>query len=152
MPHFTTTLQQGQPIVNMFVGVSVARAQALATANQTVPPIQTVRALVDTGASGTCIDPLVFAALQLQPTGMTPMLTPSTGNTPVDTETYDVSIIIPGAVTAGVQDPPLVMQNIPVSASHLFVAQGFHVLLGRDILRRCILHYNGAVGLFTISY
>ena len=145
-------MSQGLPIVNIFVGVSGARNQALVAAGQTVPPVQTVRALVDTGASGTRIDPMVFAALQLQPTGMTPMLTPSTGNTPVDTETYDVGIVIPGAVTAGVQDPPLVMPNIPVSASHLFAAQGFHVLLGRDILRRCILHYNGAVGLFTISY
>jgi predicted aspartyl protease len=79
----------------MIVGVSTARAQALTAANQPIPPTQNIRALIDTGASGTCIDPMVFKALQLQPTGSIPMLTPSTGQTPVDADTYDVAIMIP---------------------------------------------------------
>jgi hypothetical protein len=95
---------------------------------------------------------MVLDALQLQPTGSTPMLTPSTGNTPIDADTYDVSIIVPGTVTGGLPDPPLILQNVPVSASELFVAQGFHALLGRDILQRCVLMYNGAIGLFTLAY
>lgn len=95
---------------------------------------------------------MVLNTLQLQPTGTTLMLTPSTGNTPVDADTYDVSILIPGASTAGITDPPLILQNVPVSASELFLAQGFHVLLGRDILQRCVLTYNGAIGLFTLAY
>lgn len=140
------------PLIAAFVGASAARREALTKAGMPIPAPQNVQALVDTGASGTCIDPMIFEALQLQPTGIVPMLTPSTGTTPVETETYDVSIVIPGTVTAGVPDTPFVLSNVPVSASYLFAAQGFHVLLGRDILQRCFLTYNGAIGLFTFAY
>lgn len=97
MPHFGRTFTQGAPIINLGIGVSAARAQALVAAHQPIPPMQTVQGLIDTGASGTCVDPLVLAALQLDPTGSIPMLTPSTGNTPVDTDTYDVSVFIASA-------------------------------------------------------
>jgi Aspartyl protease len=134
-------------MIDMIIGVSDARAQALTAASQAIPPVQNIRAMVDTGASGTCVDPSVFAALQLQPTGSIPMLTPSTGSTPIDTDTYDVSIIIPNGVLVGLSIP-----NMPVSASELFAGQGFHALLGRDILQRCVLTYNGSIGLFTLAY
>lgn len=147
MPHFSLTFTQGAPIVNMIVGVSGARYQALLAAGQTVPPLQNVRALIDTGASGTCIDPMIFQALELQPTGSIPVLTPSTGNMPVDADTYDAGISIPNGPQAA-----LVIHNMPVVASELFAAQGFHVLLGRDILQQCVLTYNGAIGLFTFAY
>lgn len=145
-------MTQGMPLISMYVGVSAARGQALKKAGQPIPTPQNVQALIDTGASGTCIDPIVFEALQLQPTGITPMLTPSTGDIPVETETYDVSIVIPGTVTGGTPDPPFILSNVPVSASCLFAAQGFHALLGRDILQRCVLTYNGAIQLFTLAY
>lgn len=131
----------------MLVGVSGARLQALTAAGQPAPQAQNIRALIDTGASFTCVDPMVFQALGLQPTGSTPMLTPSTGQTPVDAYTYDVGIVLPNA-----PNPPLVIPNMPVGASELFQAQGFHALLGRDILRRCVLNYNGTIGLFTLAY
>ena len=41
---------------------------------------------------------------------------------------------------------------MPVVASELFQAQGYHALLGRDILQRCVLTYNGSVGIFTLAY
>lgn len=134
-------------MIDMIIGASAARSQALLAANQPLPPAQNIRAMVDTGASGTCVDPMVFAALQLQPTGSTPMLTPSTGPTPIDADTYDVGIIIPNGNQVG-----LIVPNMPVSASELFVGQGFHALVGRDILQRCVLTYNGAIGLFTLAY
>lgn len=90
---------------------------------------------------------MVFQALGLQPTGSTPILTPSTGQTPIDADTYDVGIVIPNA-----PNQALIIQNMPVGASELFQAQGFHALLGRDILQRCVLNYNGSIGLFTLAY
>ena len=147
MPHFTITLTQQAPIVVMLVGVSAARQQALTAAGQPLPAPQNIRAMIDTGASHTCIDPMVFTALGLQPTGSTPMLTPSTGPTPIDADTYDVSILIPNGAQQG-----LLIPNMAVSASELFVAQGFHALIGRDILQRCVLTYNGASAIFTLAY
>jgi predicted aspartyl protease len=131
----------------MLVGVSSARSQALTDSGQAIPTVQNIRALVDTGASCTCIDPMVFEALELQPTGSAPMLTPSTGPTPIDADVYDVSVVIPNAPQL-----PLMIANMPVSASELFQAQGFHALLGRDILQRCVVTYNGSVEIFTFAY
>ena len=91
---------------------------------------------------------MVFQALQLQPTGSTPVLTPSTGVTPVDADTYDVAILIPGPQGQS----GIAIQNMPVVASELFAAQGFHALIGRDILRQCVFSYNGAINQFTLAY
>ena len=147
MPHFTLPVMQTGPMVDMRVSVSAARYEALTLANIPIPPPQTIRALVDTGASCTCMDPMIFIALSLQPTGSIPMLTPSTGSTPIDADTYDVGIVVPSG-----NQPALLIPSMAVSASELFVAQGFHALLGRDILSRCVLNYNGSTGLFTLAY
>jgi hypothetical protein len=147
VPHFTLALSQNLPLIDMMVGVSGARMQALTAAQQPIPAAQAVRGLLDTGASCTCIDPLVFAALGLQPTGSMPMLTPSTGPTPQNADTYDVGIVIPNGQQQG-----LVVPVLAVSASELYQGQGFHALIGRDILERCVLNYNGSIGLFTLAY
>jgi len=75
------------------------------------------------------------------------MLTPSTGATPQDADTYDVGIIIPNG-----QEMPLLIPVLAVSASELYVGQGFHVLVGRDILASCVLIYNGKHPYVTIAY
>ena len=81
MPHFTLQFQAGGPQLNLFVGVSQPREQALRQANITIPQPTLVRGLVDTGASITAVDPAVIQALGLQPTGFMPVHTPSTGST-----------------------------------------------------------------------
>jgi hypothetical protein len=121
--------------------------QALTLAGQAPPAPQTGRGLIDTGASCTCIDPMIFAALGIQPTGIVPMLTPSTGATPQNAETYDVGIFIPNG-----QEPALIIPTLAVSASELYAGQGFHALIGRDILERCVLIYNGKLPYVTLSY
>jgi hypothetical protein len=75
------------------------------------------------------------------------MLTPSTGNVPQDADTYDVGIFIPNAGQTA-----LIIPVLAVCASELYQGQGFHALIGRDILERCILIYNGTVPYFSISY
>jgi len=147
LPHFTLSMTQSGPVLDLVVGASAARLEALTEAGMPLPAPQNVRALVDTGASCTCIDPMVFTALGLQPTGSMPMLTPSTGPIPIDADTYDVGIIIPNGQQQG-----LIFPNIAVSASELFSAQGIHALVGRDILQRCVLAYNGTAGFFTLAY
>jgi hypothetical protein len=74
------------------------------------------------------------------------MVTPTTGAVAVTAYTYDVSVTIP----AGAGNQPLTRPNMAVSASVL-MHQGFHALLGRDVLAQCILHYNG-MGHFTLAY
>lgn len=118
-------------------------------AGQPVPRPVRIRALVDTGASCTCIDPSVLAELKLTPTGSVSVNTPSTGATPHTADQFDVALLIPGPDPAAA---PLVFDTIPVVSSELLNAQGFHSLIGRDILDLCLFNYNGAVRLFTLAY
>jgi predicted aspartyl protease len=149
MPHFTLQIGPEGPMLNAMVVVSAPRQAWLTQAKQPIPAPVKIRALVDTGASGTCIDPMVMAQLGLTPTNVIPMLTPTTGATPVLVEQFDVGLIIPGQ---SAKHAPLAFHTTPVVASALYAAQGFHALIGRDILRHCILNYNGDFGYFSLGY
>src|SRR5579864_5782173 len=101
------------------------------TLGQPVPANIQVQALIDTGASGSCVDPSILAQLTLTPTGSTTVNTPTTGADAVTVDQYDVGITIPS--TPG--HAPLFHHTVPVIAANLLVPQGFHVIIGRDILQ-----------------
>lgn len=148
MAHFTLQIEPGGPILQAIIFVSQPRIAALTAAGQTVPNPVPIRALVDTGASCTCVDPSVLASLGLTPTGIVRVNTPSTGTTPHSADQFDIALFIPGPPS----NPPLVFQTIPVISSDLLAAQGFHALIGRDILDRCVLIYNGSMKDFTLAF
>lgn|SRR5574337_2095263 len=149
MPHFTLQIVSNRPILNAVVGVSEARRAALEAAGQPVPGGIPIRALLDTGASASCLDPSVLGQLGLTtPTGSTLVHTPTTGSTPVSADVFDIGLLIPGAEPSHV---PLVLPTVPVTR-HDFSAQGFLALIGRDILCQCVLVYNGSMGFFTLAF
>jgi len=57
--------------------------------------------------------------------------------------------LVPGASASHV---PLFISNLPVVCAELLHAQGFHVLVGRDILSECLLVYDGVNGFFSLAY
>ncbi len=148
MPHFTLNIDAAGPIVNAQVNVSEGRRTALEAQGTPVPPPRVVRALIDTGASFSSVEPMVLTALGLTATGTIDFVTPSTGQNVVTTDTYDVDIVI----YKGPNDPPLSMPNLRVAACELYLKQGIHALIGRDILSKCILLYNGEVNQFTLAF
>lgn len=149
MPHFVLQMTQNGPMLNAIIGVSTARHQALTAASQPVPDVVPVQALIDTGASSTCIDPSVLKKLNLSPTGKASVITPSTGKKAVDVDQYDIALLIPGAKAS---QAPLVIQTLPAIACELFDSQGFYTLIGRDVLSQCLLIYDGPFSLFTLSF
>jgi hypothetical protein len=149
MPLFTLTLGQLGPLLTCVVGVSRERQEALLSAGQPTPSPVTVQALVDTGASCTCVDPNVVQQLGIPPTGRVQVHTPSTRQaTPHETNQFDVSIFIPGSTA---QARPFTVPALPVIESEL-QHQGYSVLLGRDILSACLLVYEGQSGFFTLAF
>jgi hypothetical protein len=148
VPHFTLDVDAAGPVVNAQINVSEGRRAALEAQGTTVPSPRVVRALIDTGASFSSVEPLVLTALGLTPTGTIDFVTPSTGQNVVTTDTYDVDVVI----YAGQNDPPLSMPNLRVAACELFLRQGIHALIGRDILSKCILVYNGEVNQFSLAF
>ena len=149
MPYFTRQVaQNGSLMVVAFIGVSQPRLIALQAAKQPVPKPVQVQAMIDTGASCVSVDPTVLQQLSLTPTGTTSVFTPSTGAQPATLNQYDIGLMIPSTAN----HPALIHATIPVIECELLAAQGFHVLIGRDVLSRCLLTYDGQSGLFSLAY
>lgn len=137
----------GGPLLIAHVGVSTPRYQALQTAGLSPPLPITGTFLIDTGASGTCVDSTFIAQLGLQPTGIVSIQTPSTGGGLHRCNQYDISMFIPGA-SAGQGH---LIPALPVIETHLR-SQGIDGLIGRDIIDSCTFIYNGTAGYFTLAY
>lgn len=146
LPFFTLQLSPQGPA---YIGVSQARRAALESAGLQIPNPALVQALIDTGASCTCVDPSILSSLSLTPTGKASVNTPSTGVTPHVADQYDVSLMVPGSLPTQL---PLVVPTLPVVCTELHAAQNFHVLIGRDVLGLCLLEYNGLSRIFTVAY
>ena len=128
--------------------MSQPRRAALVAAGQTVPNPVPVRALIDTGASHTCVDPTVLQPLNLTPTGSVGVNTPTTGTVAATRDQYDVMLLI----IHPRQLAPLIRPAMPVICTELFASQGIHVLLGRDVLQECLLTVDGTTGSFILAY
>jgi hypothetical protein len=128
--------------------VSTARHQMLTAIGQQVPDPQPIRALIDTGASISGVDPTVLAALGLSPRGQADVISTTSGASPISVPTYDVCI---GIYAARHGDLHFISDTVQVTATDLS-ARGFDALIGTDILCKCILHYNGADGFFTLGW
>lgn len=137
---------QGPLLIVMF-GVSIPRQTAMQKAGLPVPPYVSGTFLLDTGASGTCVDPTLVLPLGLSPTGSCQMQTPSTAGNAVTCNLYDVSLYIPG--NAGTQG--FLIEALPVLETSLS-AQGIDGLIGRDVIDRCTFVYNGSAGMYTLAY
>lgn len=145
MPHFTLQLAPEGPVLTVLVSSSAPRAAALQDAGLTVPPPISLRCLIDTGASGSCLDAAAIAPLALSPTGTTLVSTPSTGATPQRCDTYDVGIIIYHPENSRL------FGTLPIIATD-FSAQTIDGLLGRDVLGSCLFVYDGAAKIFSIAF
>lgn len=93
---------------------------------------------MDTGASGTCVDPWVISALEIPPIGKAWMLSASTGSKAELRNSYDVSLWLP--LEESELHPVAHTMNIIECSLRSY---GFDGLLGRDILGKCNLEYQG---------
>lgn len=148
MPSINANFGPNGPLFQMLIGISEPRRQAMLKAGIQIPAMVQGTFLVDTGASGTCVDPRLVAPLSLIPSGNVSIQTPSTNGVPVFCNQYDVSVFIPGA--AGT-DGGFFISALPILETGLS-SQGIDGLIGRDIINRCTMIYNGSAGMFTLAY
>ena len=146
MPHLTLQVSpQGRgPLIDVQIGVSAPRRLALTAAKQPVPAPIIVRALIDTGASLSAIDPFHLSALGVAPSGNAAVQTPSTGDTPHNCNTFDVAVLLPHQGIVRTWDPVAVI-GVPLRQ------QGIDMLFGRDLLWNCLLVYDGGANIFQLS-
>jgi hypothetical protein len=146
MPSFTGTvpnLVDVGPLIEIIVSPSRSFIEALRASDPAAIVASPLRAtaMIDTGASGTVVNPRVVSTLGVRPIGTVPIHTPSTTE-PLDCEQFNIDISFPNAVSfanAIVICAPLGMQNIDC-------------LNGRDILENAVLTYIGYINQFTISF
>ena len=149
MPHFTLPIEANGPFVKALLSVSEARELALLDASKPVPTPVIAKGLIDTGASCTCVDVSVIKKLKITPSGEININTPSTKSRKPETmNQYDISLKIYESAEA----PPYIIRNLPVIETELLVNQGFDALIGRDVLSKCVLVYNGSKKYYTLAF
>lgn len=147
MPAITLSIDAGGPIIDAMVHVSQPRFKAMQDAGLAIPPAVTGRFLIDTGASGTCVDPDLIAPLSLPIIGQIPISTPSTNGQQHFCDQFDCALFIPGASNGGSHFVPA----LPVIATHLR-SQGIDGLIGRDVLKMCTITYIGTSNIISLSF
>jgi len=129
-PNRVPDLKSIGPIIEVVVYPPLPLFQHFRKEGKT-PPSRKVIALIDTGASVSCIDESVAVDLGLVARDVIPVLTPSGVSMQ---KQYDLGIGLPN----------LTQNIIPVlSPGADLTNQPYRALLGRDILSYCTLIYNG---------
>lgn len=124
------------------ISVPQQLAAALQQAQQPIPAPQVGIAIIDTGASITCVDDAVLQGLGLTASNTVPVATPSA--TSVDQPVYACVISFPGTPIG-----PLPFSTVIGSQ---LAGLGCIALIGRDVLQFCQLVYNGPEGFWTIAF
>jgi hypothetical protein len=132
MPAISLPIDALGPIIRVAVGVSQFRVDALKRANLPVPQWQVGTFLIDTGASGTCIDHALVQPLGIPPTGAVNVQTPSTGNGSHSCYQYDVLLYIPGG-NLHIALWALYIRCLPDSSCILWVICGSNIYCRRSI-------------------
>jgi predicted aspartyl protease len=132
-------MQRG-PIVQVIIGVEQNMAQQLVAQGVQLPQPISGNALIDTGATTTCIDEGVAQQLNLPAIDVITIASASHAN--ARQNVYPTLIEVVGIA---IKFNALRAIGVPLAN------QGIHVLIGRDLLQHCTLFYNGMMGSFTLS-
>ncbi len=151
MTTFSGQIAAEGPLVDVLIGLAAANVQALRQAGRAVPAPVAIKALIDTGSDVTCVDPQVLAplvGLGLQRTRVILLNAPATGGMSAASE-YATSLTV--VHPSGNPRANLVLRNHPVVEQALGPL-GYQALIGRDVLERCYLGYNGPGRTFLLAY
>lgn len=135
-------LQQVGPRIPVEVSIPDVLAAALTHSGSELPTPVEGWALIDTGASVTCVDESALQDLNLNPIGQTQVSSPTAAS---DRRLlYPAKLMFPGTPI-----PPLDFQAV---TGVTLQNQGYLVLLGRDILRYMVLIFDGPGGHMTLAF
>lgn len=123
-------------------------AAALALSGAVAAPVR-FRALIDPGAGVTCAARGFFLKMGLRtPTGTSLLHTGGTGGVPTSSHHFDVDVVY---VPAGSSPPVVIASGVRVSELDL-TGQPVDVIIGRDVLDRCLFVYDGAARTWTLGF
>jgi predicted aspartyl protease len=138
--HPRTALQHRGPVVQVSITLQQSMATALVELGKQVPQPITGWALIDTGASCTCIDDEAARQMQLPVIDVGTMSSASHAKT--SSNIYPIQIEVTGF--------PIRFES-PRTMGAALKEQDLLLLIGRDILVHCTLFYNGITGEITLA-
>lgn len=133
------------PILQVEVAIPSALAQHLTEHNLPIPPSVSGFALIDTGATRSCIDVQAISTLEVSSIGIT---TTMTAAGPAQQNLYPARFRFPGE---GLEIEFSSVVGVDLRGQSVG-DQPLIALIGRDVLSRCILIYNGLGGFFTLGF
>lgn len=139
IPPSIALLQYG-PIVQIVVGLAQSFTDQLLQQGQSLPQPIAGNALIDTGASTTCIDNLAAQTLGLPAIDVVQMT--SASHASIEQNIYPIQMQVVGSP---------IRVEVPRAIGANLAAQGLVALIGRDYLQHCTLFYNGLTGEITLS-
>jgi len=142
LPSFAITaadLVSNGPILQVFVGPSREVISTLGSAG--VAPAVSVSALIDTGAESTVLTPETTSRLALRSVGAVSIHTPTTQQ-PVMCRQFHVNVYF---------THEFAVENI-LAIEAPFGGRPFQCLIGRDILSRATLVYDGRAQHFSLTF
>jgi predicted aspartyl protease len=122
------------------VGIALSIAEELQAAGTPVPEPISGFALIDTGASATCVDAQVASQMNLPVVGTCTLATPS--HESIEKNQHPVHIQVVGTNIAFA---------VPAAVGADLRGQGILALIGRDVLFQCILVYSGPDDSYSLS-
>lgn len=134
-------------LIEVHVDLSDPRRTMLRRLRHPIPPPVKATLLIDTGASMSLLDAALMRSLQLTPTSATAYHSTSTSGVAQQCDVYDIGLVLGGIATQNSFriDPLAVMANA-------FINQPFDGLLGRDVLARVQMAWNGPTQRLILSY
>ncbi len=133
-------LQKQGPVLQVTIGLAQSIAAQLLQQGKTLPKPISGMALIDTGASSTCIDDAAAQQLQLPVVNVVNVASASHSSTPQNVYPIQIEVVgLPISIEA------------PSAIGAALSAQGLLALIGRDVLQHCTLFYNGLTGEITLS-
>jgi predicted aspartyl protease len=142
MPSLTVqvpNLHQFGPVVQVQLAPGKAVEDVVVRAGGTPPAPVAAVAMIDTGATGTVINPAIVQQLGLQPVGSCTINTPSQANVPCFE--YLIRLVMPNSVTV-----ETVAIGAPLHGQHI------QCLIGRDVLQHAVFIYTGYNNTFTLAF
>ncbi len=140
-PHI---LYSGGPLISVAITIPNALVQLYQKEQRPIPaPISGI-ALIDTGATKTCVHDKIMEKLGVQTTGVT---TTHTANGPKQSNLYPAHFSFP-APKIEIDFNSVLEVDL---SGQTFQNQQIVALIGRDLLSRAVLVYNGPAGMFTIA-
>ena len=132
------------PVLPVEIAVPSALSRFLSAQNQQIPAPMTGLALIDTGATRSCVDSQVISSLGVNPIGITTL---GTARGRSQHHLYPAKFSFP-AIRFEIEFGSVVGVDLSgQGAGNMQII----ALIGRDVLSRCILIYHGIKGSFSLA-